>query len=414
MEAFREMETGADHRPAGTARRACAVPEPHRVLVVAESDVVGCELERELGPATDIEIVRARTRGEARRRLAAGRFHAILLDLPRQPDRDFERIVQGLCRRQPGAAIVVILDVDDADIARRIVASGGQDVLVRGRYDSVELAIALRLSSQRAQAQRALADTVAFLESRNHELEASNVELELFTSAVGHDLRKPIRTAKALADLAMRSTDDPSTADLISRMHAALESVDQRVSGLLRLARVNARAIERCPVGFGTLADAALAELGPELAASGASTRVVGAGKVLMVDPVLFVDLLSNLVTNCVTHRDHARELAITLEASASVHEWMVTVTDNGPGIAPSQRARALQPFGQVGGGPGTGLGLALCHRIVDAHGGRIELEGAPEGGLTVVIHVPRPFVDGIAVGSDTTGSDAVVVDLPR
>ena len=106
----------------------------------------------------------------------------------------------------------------------------------------------------------------------------------------------------------------------------------------------------------------------------------------LRADPVLLAALFQNLIQNSIRYRGDAPP-QVHVSASRGPEGWRFSVKDNGIGIAPSDTARIFEPFrqGRRGGSGrgGTGLGLATCKRIVERHGGQIEVQSSPGKGAT-------------------------------
>jgi signal transduction histidine kinase len=99
--------------------------------------------------------------------------------------------------------------------------------------------------------------------------------------------------------------------------------------------------------------------------------------------------LLQNLLANALNYRSAERDLHVTVAAAASERGVTVIVADNGVGISPADRKRAVEPMvrlNRAGDGPGTGLGLATCQRIAHAHGGELEIRDSPGGGATISV----------------------------
>ena len=109
----------------------------------------------------------------------------------------------------------------------------------------------------------------------------------------------------------------------------------------------------------------------------------------LFADSVQLRLLLQNLLANALNYRSPERELKVTVGADASEQGMTVIVADNGVGISPADRKRAMEPLvrlNRAGDGPGTGLGLATCRRIAQAHGGELEIRDAPGGGASISV----------------------------
>jgi signal transduction histidine kinase len=116
------------------------------------------------------------------------------------------------------------------------------------------------------------------------------------------------------------------------------------------------------------------------------------------VDAELFADrsqlrtLVQNLLANSLNYRSDSRPLRVAVTAETGPLGVTVQVSDNGKGMLPSERRRAVQPLVRLnrpGDGPGTGLGLSTCQRIAQAHGGALAITDTPGGGATVSVLFP-------------------------
>jgi signal transduction histidine kinase len=119
---------------------------------------------------------------------------------------------------------------------------------------------------------------------------------------------------------------------------------------------------------------------------------VVGPLPSIEVDAVLLAQVFQNLVSNAVKFRHPDATPVVHIRAEASESGWQFRVTDNGIGIDPRHRERVFGMFKRLNpraGYPGTGVGLAVCKKIVELHGGRIWIESAPEGGTSFCFFLP-------------------------
>jgi PAS domain S-box-containing protein len=226
-------------------------------------------------------------------------------------------------------------------------------------------------------------------------LRASNAELERFAYVTSHDLQEPLRKVRAFGDLLARDyadrLDDRGRKLLDTMIDGAgrMQTLIQDLLGYSRSAHVamNVRLIDL---------DAMIADVAGDfdLALSECSGsigwRVDGE---VCADPVLMRQLVHNLVGNAVKYRDPSRppriELALDRSDDGGAH---LSVTDNGIGFADEHARRIFEVFRRLhtrGDYPGTGIGLALCQRIVERHGGRIWAEG--RAGEGAVFHVELP-----------------------
>ena len=223
------------------------------------------------------------------------------------------------------------------------------------------------------------------------ELRRSNAMLSEFAGRVSHDLRAPLTTILGYVELA---EDDPGMAPdhpaaeylgLIGtggrRMLGTLEDVLNyaRADGELHLERVSLLAVT---------AEAAQ-DLGVDL---GLGSGFLCEDAELTADRLQLRTLIQNLLANSLNYREPGRGLEVAITATTCPGGVTVHVADNGKGIGPADRGRAVEPLVRLhrpGDGPGTGLGLATCQRIAQSHGGELSISETPGGGATVSVLFP-------------------------
>lgn len=218
------------------------------------------------------------------------------------------------------------------------------------------------------------------------ELQRSNAMLGEFAGRVSHDLRIPLTTILGYVELAEDDPDIPTGHPALEylefigrggrRMLRTLEDVLEysRVDGGLRRERVSLLAVT----------EEAAHDLGVEL---GLASGISCADAELLADPVQLRMLLQNLLANSLNYRSLERDLKVAVGAVVTRQGVTVSVADNGVGILPADRKRAVEPLVRLhraGDGPGTGLGLATCRRIAHAHGGELDIQDTPGGGATI------------------------------
>jgi len=217
-----------------------------------------------------------------------------------------------------------------------------------------------------------------------------------FLGGVAHDLRGPLGALTMALEM-LRS--ERESVDL--REKRAFEIADRQI---LRLERMIGDFLDTAKIDSGSLelrwqtADLAciVVDVVEPMRASAAGHEidcVIPQGPVsLRCDPVRLEQVVSNLVSNAIKYSPAGGTVRIELAVEGS--EVCLAVTDAGIGIAPEDQARLFEPFQRVGDTKraiaGVGLGLFIVRRIVEAHGGRIELTSTPGKGSTFVVHVPR------------------------
>ncbi|MDJ0457954.1 GAF domain-containing sensor histidine kinase [Arthrobacter sp. NQ7] len=223
------------------------------------------------------------------------------------------------------------------------------------------------------------------------EVRTSNAKLADFAGRVSHDLRSPLT---AILGYAGMSEDDPEVGPdhPATRYLQLVDTVARRMLAMLEDVLSYSR------VGGGLRPQqTSLRETAAEVAAD---LRInFGPGAVLdcehlqlYADPGQLRTLLQNLLVNALNYRSPEREPAIRISGICTDQGATVFVADNGKGIAPEDRLRALDPLVRLhreGDGKGSGLGLAICRRIAQAHGGELKLTETPGGGTTAVITFP-------------------------
>jgi two-component system, OmpR family, sensor kinase len=203
-----------------------------------------------------------------------------------------------------------------------------------------------------------------------------------------HQLRSPL-TALRLRIENLQHDADAATADELESALGEVDRLARLVNGLLALARAERRAHERAPQDVGALvrerADAwraAAAERGVDLEAD------APAGLAAALAPGSLEQVLDNLVANALAVAPAGS--SVTLAAARADGSVVMSVTDQGPGMAPEDRANAFDRFWRGREDrPGSGLGLAIVKSLVEADDGTVRLEEPPGGGLRAVVALP-------------------------
>jgi signal transduction histidine kinase len=212
-------------------------------------------------------------------------------------------------------------------------------------------------------------------------------ELRSYADVVAHDLSEPIAGIALLVRLLERRAEEPPPADVLRQLRESTERARDLIDGVLVYARAGELRTER--VALGTLMAEVAEDLRPALEQAGA-TLEVGELPDVEGDPRQLRRVLQNLVGNGVKFRGKAPP-RVELSAMRDSQEWVVTVRDNGLGVNPEQATRIFGMFSRgTDGAQGAGIGLAVCRRIVEAHGGRIWVEPALDGGSAFRFTLPR------------------------
>jgi signal transduction histidine kinase len=211
-------------------------------------------------------------------------------------------------------------------------------------------------------------------------------ELRSYADVVAHDLREPITGLAHLVALLERRGDSPPEPEVLELMRASTERARELIDGVLSYARAGELRRER--VALAAVMDEVAEDLRPTLEEAEASLSV---GELPSVDGDArqLRRLLQNLVGNAVRFRGDEPP-RVEVGAARAGEDWVVTVRDNGVGVAPEDVRRIFAMFSRADGErDGTGIGLAVCRRVVEAHGGRIWVEPAEGGGSAFRFTLP-------------------------
>jgi signal transduction histidine kinase len=212
-------------------------------------------------------------------------------------------------------------------------------------------------------------------------------ELRSYADVVAHDLSEPIAGIELLVRLLERRAEEPPSAEVLRRLRESAARARDLIDGVLVYARAGELSVERVPLG--RLAADVAEDLRPSVEAAGA-TLEIGELPEVEGDPRQLRRVLQNLVGNALKFRGEA-PLRVELSALRDSHEWVVTVRDNGVGVDPGQASRIFEMFARSNNeAAGVGIGLAVCRRIIEAHGGRIWVEAADRGGSAFRFTMPR------------------------
>jgi light-regulated signal transduction histidine kinase (bacteriophytochrome) len=246
----------------------------------------------------------------------------------------------------------------------------------------------VRDHTARKQAEDALAQQTT-------ELQRSHAELQQFGYVVSHDLQEPLRTITSFVQLLaqhLQGTGDDKAAELMTFAVEGAQRMQALIADLLAYTRVGGKAESFGAVDSEALLTRVLDDLQFAIADQAAEVThetlpmVQGdAGQLGLV--------LQNLIGNALKFRSVAT-LRIHITAQREGGQWVFTVRDNGIGINPQQSERIFQVFQRLHTRreyPGTGIGLAICKKIIDRHGGRTWVESALGQGATFFFTLPAP-----------------------
>jgi PAS domain S-box-containing protein len=232
------------------------------------------------------------------------------------------------------------------------------------------------------------------LAERVESLTRSNDELEKFAYVVSHDLQQPLSVVSSYLELLSDSSRDKLTDEeesYLDRAASGAVRVQEMVDAVLSYARVDSRGGEFASVDLADVFEEVKSGLWKEITCAKAEITSEKL-PVVAADRPQMEQLLQNLVANALKFSDKA-PAKVHVGVEERVDEWQISVRDNGIGLDPEAADRVFVMFQRLHTEkeyPGTGIGLAICKRIVERHGGRIWVESVPNRGSTFFFTIPK------------------------
>jgi light-regulated signal transduction histidine kinase (bacteriophytochrome) len=238
-----------------------------------------------------------------------------------------------------------------------------------------------------------LAALEAQLRERDEQLARCQAELLDFASVVAHDLRSPLVTISGYCDLLrheFRGRLDGATEHYLTAIIDGVSRMNRLIEDLLRYAKLRTTDGSSEQVDLGRVLSDVASDLAGSIRDAGARIEVSSLPCV-RGNYTRLVQLFQNVIDNAVKFRGPEPPL-IRVSATSDAGGWLIRVEDNGMGIDPGDQEAVFRPLHRLPRGrhlPGTGIGLAICKRIVEGHAGRIWIESDGQHGSTFVVWLP-------------------------
>lgn len=232
------------------------------------------------------------------------------------------------------------------------------------------------------------------LRAQARELMRSNEELQQFAYVASHDLQEPLRMVASYTQLLAQRYGDKLDADAADFIHYAVDGARRMqalINDLLAYSRVGTRGQPFAEVNCDGVVRTALQNLKVAVEETGATVRYGGL-PIVFGDSTQLVQLFQNLVGNAIKFRRPGEPPEIEISARRGDGAWQFAVSDNGIGIEPQHSERIFVIFQRLHTRekyPGTGIGLAVCRKIVERHGGRLWVESNPGHGSVFQFTLP-------------------------
>lgn len=371
--------------------------EAIRVLVIDDDDSAHAHTRAHLDVAWSgrARTVHVRTGAEALAQLAEDSFDVCLLARALgagESGLDLLRRVRAAGHELPVIVVTADLSREGADEAR---AAGADDRLDPTRMGPEGLAHAIRFA-------RAHRRVVRELQARNAELAAAAREKNVLLGMAAHDLRSPIGVIRGYTELLLDPESELAPAEvgeMLGKIRASCTSMTELIDDLLDVSAIEAGTLvlRKTPCDLALTVRGVLAD--HERMAAAKDIRLVFENEGTPLSPVLLdrarvEQVLANLVTNALKYSNRGTTVRARVEASGA-DAVRVSVIDHGIGIAPEFVPKLFHPFARArrtgtSGERSTGLGLAIAQRVVEAHGGRLDVESQLGAGSTFSMTLPR------------------------
>lgn len=292
-----------------------------------------------------------------------------------------------------GAPVIFITAKSESDDVVQGLAAGGVDYLPKPFKPKEVLArIRSHLQSQTlVERQKLLVE----------QLSKANAAKNKFLGMAAHDLRNPLASIRGLAEFLCDGTVGPMTPDqldLVRTIHGASQSMLDLVNELLDVATIEAGELRLHlePQDLASVLGKSIFLSNVEAAKK--NTRIVQteafAASVTMIDQAKIRQVADNLISNAVKFSPPGSTITVVVHETAGIRGF--SVQDQGPGIPETERDRLFTDFGRLSAKPtagekSTGLGLAICQKIVQAHGGTISAKNLPDRGCEFRVTLPCP-----------------------
>ncbi|MBF0561603.1 MAG: PAS domain S-box protein [Alphaproteobacteria bacterium] len=299
-------------------------------------------------------------------------------------------------------------EIDEYTLEKRFIRKDGTIIYtdlsvgcVRNPDGSVNYFLALLIDiTERKNSEAKIAVALRQLADKTQQLEMANAELKQFTYAASHDLRAPLRMVTSYLDLIVKKLGpnlDDDMRQFIGFAASGANRMAALIVGLLDYSRTGRDSSLFEPVPLEEILQISMSNLQVSIEETGAMLDIAADLPTVTGDRIELVRLFQNLIGNAIKYRIADRPAKISVGWRDDGPEWVVWVKDNGIGIDAKNFGRVFEVFQRLVSATkyeGSGIGLAICKKTAEHHGGRIWLESTPGEGSTFLVAFPKTLPD--------------------
>ena len=357
--------------------------EEIRVLLIDEDPHDVELMQRMLADGFSVEVINHL--GSVMNYLREG-YDIVILDL-NLPDSQGYDTFEAVEKMSGEVPVIVLTHNSDVSLATRAMSHGAQDYLFKETINSEVMARSVRYAIERnklVQEQKVIM----------RELQRSNAELQQFVYVASHDLQEPLRMVTSYLGLMERTFKqqlDPKAKEYIDHAVEGGNRMRELINDVLAYSRVDTQGKKLAPVDMNAVVSKLLTVMDGPIKENKAEV-IVDPLLTILADESQMNRVMQNLIGNALKFHGSERPV-IHISSSPGEREWTFSVKDNGIGIDSKNNTRIFEMFRRLHTSEqyeGTGIGLAICKKIVEGHGGRIWVESEPGKGATFFFTIPN------------------------
>lgn len=352
-----------------------------RFLLVEDDDTHAALFIHSAYSSLDVHVDRARSLRAAINSTKETPPQIVILDLG-LPESDGLETLKGFLRECPDTPVIVLTTISDISLGEKSLQLGAMDFLSKDEIDEKTLVRSVRYSLERW--------------SQRQKLQSSLADLEYFGNTAAHDLISPLNAISGFTQLIevglKGSSVDKEVFECLDLLKQSSERAANLVNDLHKFAKLGKSAISRKRIDMNQLVEEAKISL-KSLIDDSDATIVSSDLPTLNGDSGLIAHVIQNLIGNALKYSRPDVPAKIQIDSERIDGYTTIRVVDNGIGIPTSDNQRVFLPFERLKtpiATSGSGLGLSICKRIVDAHQGKIWIETQQPDGATFLFHLGK------------------------